>query len=178
VDAPPSTEGVHACPGNLGGVEWNGPAYSPKAQALYVNSVEWCGIYARDDAPFVMGGLYLGGTFTPDPPASAKGWIRSFDAASGRPNWVYQATTPMLAGVTPTAGGVLLTGDLNGDFMVMNMDDGKVIYRFNTGGAIAGGVSTYLVNGKQHVAVASGNSSRTVWGTSGAATVFVFALPE
>jgi alcohol dehydrogenase (cytochrome c) len=81
----------------------------------------------------------------------------------------------MLAGLTATAGDVLLTGDLNGDFLVLLASSGKVLYRFNTGGAIAGGVSTYEVHGKQYVAVASGNSSRVTWGSTGAATIFIFA---
>ena len=29
VDALPTVEGVHRCPGLLGGMEWNGPAYDP-----------------------------------------------------------------------------------------------------------------------------------------------------
>lgn len=177
-DVPPSVQGVHTCPGNVGGVQWNGPAFSPKSRSLYVNSVEWCGVYIRVDAEFVRGGLYLGGDMTPDPRESARGWVRSFDAATGRQKWAHRAATPMLAGLTPTAGDVLLTGDLNGDFMVMSAGTGEIVYRFNTGGAIAGGVSTYLVDGKQYVAVASGNSSRTVWGTTGGATVFVFGLPD
>lgn len=41
-DAAVTTTGVHACPGALGGVEWNGPAYSPVADLLYVNGVDWC----------------------------------------------------------------------------------------------------------------------------------------
>ena len=28
-ETPVTTKGVHACPGVLGGVEWNGPAYNP-----------------------------------------------------------------------------------------------------------------------------------------------------
>ena len=174
----PTAEGIHTCPGNVGGVQWNGPAYSPKAAALYVNSVEWCGTYAKSETQFVKGGLYLGGDFTPDPRETATGWVRSFDAATGRPLWVRPSATPMLAGITPTAGNVLLTGDLNGDFLVLNAASGETLYRFNTGGAVAGGVSTYRVDGRQFVAVASGNASRTVWGTEGAASVFIFALPK
>jgi glucose dehydrogenase len=83
----------------------------------------------------------------------------------------------MLAALTPTAGGVVFTGDLNGDFLALASATGKILYRFNTGGAIAGAASTYLVDGKQYVAITSGNASRSVWHTTGAATVFVFALP-
>jgi PQQ-dependent dehydrogenase (methanol/ethanol family) len=177
-DVPPSAEGVRTCPGNAGGVQWNGPAYSPKTKALYVNSVEWCGTYRKTESDFVRGGLYLGGDFTPDPRDTAKGWVRSVDAATGKPLWLQVSATPMLAGITPTAGDVLLTGDLNGNFIVLSAATGEILYQFATGGAIAGGVSTYSVDGKQFIAVASGNASRSVWGTGGAASVFVFGLRD
>jgi glucose dehydrogenase len=84
----------------------------------------------------------------------------------------------MLAALTPTAGGVVFTGDLNGDFLVLDAQTGDTLYRFNTGGAVAGGISTYLVEGNQYVAVASGNSSRNLWNTTGAPTLIVFSLPN
>jgi alcohol dehydrogenase (cytochrome c) len=84
----------------------------------------------------------------------------------------------MVAGVTPTAGGVVFTGSANGDFLALDAGTGAVLYRFNTGGAVGGGVSTYAVDGRQYVAVASGNASRTIWKTRGAATIVVFGLPQ
>jgi alcohol dehydrogenase (cytochrome c) len=81
----------------------------------------------------------------------------------------------MYAAVTPTAGGVLLTGDLNGDLMVFNAKNGKVIYRFDTGGPIAGGIVTYEKNGKQFVAVASGNSGGSI-PLTGASTIVIFGF--
>lgn len=54
-----------------------------------------------------------------------------------------------------------------------------MLYRYYTGGPIGGGVSTYQVAGRQYVAVASGNASRTWTPDAGAsATVVVFALPR
>jgi outer membrane protein assembly factor BamB len=72
---------------------------------------------------------------------------------------------------------VIFTGDLDGDFLALNAFNGKILYRFNTGGAIAGAASTYLINGRQYVAETSGNSSRSVWRTSGSATLLVFGQP-
>ena len=46
-DAPVTPEGVYACPGPLGGVQWNGPAYSPRTNMLYVPSVDWCGTFRK-----------------------------------------------------------------------------------------------------------------------------------
>ena len=49
----------------------------------------------------------------------------------------------MYAALTPTAGNVLFTGDLDGNFLVLDARNGKTLYSFNTGGPIAGGVVTY-----------------------------------
>jgi alcohol dehydrogenase (cytochrome c) len=47
IDAKPTVEGVHRCPGLLGGMEWNGPAYDPLSKTLYVAAVDWCGTFTR-----------------------------------------------------------------------------------------------------------------------------------
>lgn len=172
---PPGDVSMRMCPGGAGGTEWNGPAYSPLSRKLYVNAVDWCMWIKRKPAPYVKGDFYYSAEFHFDPPETAFGTLRAFDAMSGAPAWVYQSPTPMLAAVTPTAGGVLFTGDLNGDFLAFDEASGKILYRFNTGGALAGGVVSYAVDGRQFVAVASGNASKT-WNSVGAATVVVFAL--
>ena len=72
---------------------------------------------------------------------------------------------------------VLLAGETGGDFLALDARDGRVLYRFYTGGALAGGISTYAAGGHQYIAVASGNLSRDAAAPSGAATIEVFALP-
>ena len=175
-DLPLTAEGVHHCPGIMGGAEWNGPAFSPKEKLVYVNTVDWCGTTKLAESRYVKGAIYFGGDYIYDPVSTAKGWTRAIDATTGKQAWARQSTTPMVAGVTPTAGDVILTGDLDGNFLVLDSRTGETLYTFNTGGAVAGGVSTYLVDGKQYVAAVSGNSSRTIWKTAGAATVVVFGL--
>jgi hypothetical protein len=79
-------------------------------------------------------------------------------------------------GMTPTAGGVLLTGDGGGTFLVFDARTGKILYRFDTGGGIAGGITTYSAAGRQYIAVPSGNAARGTWQTTGSATLLVFGL--
>lgn len=169
----PTREGLHVCPGALGGTEWYGPAFDPQKGQLVVPAVDWCStLFAVSDPPNPFGGH---SSF--DPIAKAKGWIRAFDATTGAPRWSYEADSPVVAGVTPTAGGVTFSGTVGGDFLAFDSATGKILYRFNTGGAIGGGISTYAIDGRQYVAVASGNGSRTIWRTTGAATLVIFALP-
>ena len=82
----------------------------------------------------------------------------------------------MVGGVTATAGGVVFTGELTGDFLALDAATGRVLYRFYTGSGILGGVVTYAVNGEQYVAAASGGGSYN-FGREGSPTVFVFSLP-
>jgi alcohol dehydrogenase (cytochrome c) len=179
VDVPVSGSPVHICPGFVGGAEWNGPAYDPQRQALFVNSVDWCATIAMESKPYVPGGLYSADKKADyDPIERSRGWLRAFEAKTGRQLWAYAAPAPMVAGVTPTAGGVILTGGSNGDFLVFDSSNGKILYQFNTGGALAGGVSTYSVAGRQYVAVASGNHGAVPLGSSGSPTVVLFALPD
>ncbi|WP_156680426.1 PQQ-binding-like beta-propeller repeat protein [Sphingomonas profundi] len=178
IDTPITPEGVHHCPGIVGGVQWNGTAYSPKQKRLYVNSVNWCGTTRLSESRYIEGSSYFGGDHTWDPVETAKGWTKALDAATGKEMWSREARTPMLAALTPTAGDVVFTGDLDGNFLALSATSGEVLYSFNTGGAVAGAASTYLVGGKQYVAITSGNSSRSTWRTTGAMTVVVFALPD
>ena len=89
--------------------------------------------------------------------------------------WRIKWPTPMYAALTPTAGNVLFTGDLNGDFLALDARSGKSLYRFNTGGPIAGGIITYERKGQQYVAVASGNSGGSI-PLPGSATIVIFGL--
>ena len=89
--------------------------------------------------------------------------------------WRVHTPTPMYAALTPTAGNVLFTGDLNGNFLVLDARDGKELYRFDTGGPIAGGVITYEQKGKQYIAVASGHSGGSI-PLTGSTTVVIFGL--
>jgi len=177
-DAEPSVTGTHICPGLLGGMEWNGPAYNSRTNTLFVATVDWCGTFKKSDKPpeFALNAHYYGGSVDPDPRDQAKGWLQAIDAATGKVRWRNRWPTPLVAGVTVTSGDVLFTGDLNNDFLVIDMRDGKTLYRFNTGGSVGGGVISYELGGKQYVATTSGVVSG-FFGGSGTSAVIIFALP-
>ena len=179
-DKPLTTEGTYFCPGTSGGVEWNGPAYDAPANTLYVNSVDWCTTIKLGNVRYQAGNIYTGTAngFGDFPPKSqANGWTYAVDATSGDVRWKREAGSPMVAGVTPTAGGVVFTGDLNGNFLALSAQDGSVLYKDNLGAALAGGVITYQLGGRQYVAMTSGNNSRT-WQTQGQEKITVYALPQ
>jgi len=178
VDAEPSVDGQHICPGLLGGMEWNGPAYSPATNTLFVGTVDWCGTFTKTPQPpeYTQNAHYYGGAVTPDPREQSRGWLYALDPATGKERWKTQWPTPLVAGITATKGGVLFTGDLDNNFLAIDASTGKTLYTFNTGGSVGGGVITYAIDGKQYVATTSGVVSG-FFGGSGTSAVVVFALP-
>jgi alcohol dehydrogenase (cytochrome c) len=179
-DKRPTPEGVRACPGPLGGVEWNGPALDPASGTIYVGTVDWCATYylgtAKEDLAYTAGDLYMGTRHVGDSSEKATGWVMALDGATGAVKWRFHAPTPIVAGVTPTAGGLLLTGDLDGNFYAPDRANGHVLFTTDAGGAIAGGVVTSQVQGKQYVATTAGNVSRSTFKTAGSPRVVVMAL--
>jgi PQQ-dependent dehydrogenase (methanol/ethanol family) len=175
-DAPITAEGVRVCP--VAGVQWNGAAHSLSTGLLYVNAIDWCTVFKRGPDPkWVATVPYTGlanGWGTNDPTSDWNGWINAVDPKTGTMAWRVKWPTPMYAAVTPTAGDVLFTGDLSGNFIALDARDGKTLYSFDTGGPIAGGVITYEVKDKQYVAVASGFSGGSIPMT-GSATVVIFS---
>ena len=176
VDVPLTKEGVDVCPGVLGGVQWNGPAFSPGTGLLYTPAVDWCSTFLLSDTVrYIPGRNYMGGITRRA--ATRQGWLTATDAVTGQVRWRYRSAEPMVAAVTTTAGDVLFTGEGTGDFLALDAVTGRELYRFHTGGGIGGGVVTYAVAGRQYVATTSGRSG-FFFGTWGSPSVFVFALPE
>jgi alcohol dehydrogenase (cytochrome c) len=160
---------VRFCPGAGGGAEWNGPAYDPQTNAIFIGENEWCStvtVQGEEDIRNVKPGtlwmamdtrnpLHITGAFD----SSWAGWVYAVDADTGKWKWRLKSNYPVLSGVTPTAGGIVFFGDHSGNFYAVDAADGRQLWGQKIGGAIAGGVITYTANGVQMVAVATGFTS-------------------
>jgi alcohol dehydrogenase (cytochrome c) len=157
-DKPITFEGTRYCPGVLGGVQWNGPTLHPASNQLFITMVNWC-TTARlvEDVRFIPGENYLGGEVELDDEAT--GSLTAIDASTGAVAWQYDSPEPMVAATLATAGGVLFAGELSGDLIAFDVRDGAELYRFHTGGSMAGGLVSYAVDGEQHIATVSGRGS-------------------
>ena len=169
--------GVKVCPGPAGGVLWNGPAIDPKRMTIFVGAVDLCMVLrSAPGSAYTPRGLNFGGGVVPDG-STPSGWVTAVDANTGAVRWKYHADTPVVGGVTPTAGGIVMTGDNSGNFLIFDSETGKVLLKNATGGALAGGMVTYARAGKQYVAFTSGNVSPTAFGAVGRPSIVVMALP-
>jgi len=171
-------EGQEFCPGYLGGVEWNGPAVDPRDQSVFVGSVDWCMFYKPgNNLPQKEHGVpHLGTIVIVPPKVIGKGWVTAVDGNSGKIRWQYHASAPIVAALTPTAGGLVFGGDAVGHFLVFDSRTGDVLLDRDMGGSMNGGIVTYEMKGTQYVAVTSGSTSRSGLGNSGMPTVTIFAL--
>jgi alcohol dehydrogenase (cytochrome c) len=177
-EAPLTPEGTFFCPGAAGGVEWNGPAFSPVTNLVYVNAVDWCSTVKLDTKPpvFEPGRQFLGSSNGFGVYDSRKaGWVTAVDADSGVVRWRRETAGPVVAGIAVTASGLMMTGDLNGDFIVFDAATGQVLHRIQTKQPVGGGVVTYQAGGKQFVAIAAGLTN-PIMQTKGQPMVIVYGL--
>ena len=89
VAAPITSEGTRFCPGVNGGVEWNGPSYSPKTNTLYVNAIDWCTtvsvappakLEGKDCIPWTGSSKVSEPFGRPD--STRRGWLTALDAGT------------------------------------------------------------------------------------------------
>jgi alcohol dehydrogenase (cytochrome c) len=161
---------VHFCPGPVGGDEWNSPAYVPETNLILLGEVDWCYSVTVQD-PKQIKGMRLGQPWTGmhtlnpfdmfgDPNRRAddgwSGWVYAVDADTGVWKWRARSNYPVVAGITPTAGGVVFFGDVGGNFYGLDSATGEKLFGRQLGGAMGGGVITYTASGVQKVAVAYG----------------------
>jgi alcohol dehydrogenase (cytochrome c) len=106
------------------------------------------------------------------------GWLYAVDADSGKVIWKYHSSQPLVAAVTPTAGGVVFTGDLLGNLLAFDSSTGRQLFQKSAGNPIGGGIITYEVDGRQYVAAAIGMKGAILKTDSGPATVVIYSLPS
>jgi PQQ-dependent dehydrogenase (methanol/ethanol family) len=154
--------------------QYYGATYDPKTGFMFAGSEFRCGTIQAQHQDYVVGSGYGGGRVIM--PNAGEGYVHAFDGATGQLKWRFRSDNAFNAAVTPTAGGVLFTGDTAGDLFAFDQATGKVLLRFFTGGAISGGLSVYGVDGEERIALINGNSSRNTRRGFGAATLVVFGL--
>ncbi len=152
----PTYGGVTVCPGAAGGKEWNAMAYSPLTRLVYVPAIENCAVFTnygvrakqKGLAPGPSGFRYLDG--------KAYGKVVAIRVDSGEPAWVAKLRTPAGGGMLATAGGLLFTGDGEGNLLAYDAVSGEELWAFQTGSGIRAAPVTYRLDGVQYIAIASG----------------------
>ncbi len=154
----PSLKGTKVCPAAIGAANWQSPAYNPDTGLFYVVAQEGCGMANKSTETFRPGGFQYRATGDVDlRDDSWKVYVRALDLTTGKLRWESEriGSTGFGGGLLSTAGGLLFSGELNGEFVAMDAKTGKAIWHFYTGQQITSQPVTYGVNGKQYVAITS-----------------------
>jgi len=83
-------------------------------------------------------------------------FLGAIDPMTGKSKWEVPSDIPRFSGVLSTAGGVVFTGRLTGEFEAFDAKSGKKLWQFKTGSGIEGQPVTWEQDGVQYVAVTSG----------------------
>ncbi|HJZ65858.1 MAG TPA: PQQ-dependent dehydrogenase, methanol/ethanol family [Candidatus Acidoferrum sp.] len=155
----PTAEGNPVCPGAFGATNWMSPTYDPQTKLFYVTAREQCDIFSTAPQTYEAGHAFYGSAYYPnDATQPFFGALRALDPATGKLVWEWKHNSPSWSGVLSTAGGIVFTGDAEGNFIALDAKNGKALWHFQCGASLVAGPMTYAVDGKQYVAVAAGST--------------------
>ncbi len=158
----PTPDGNRVCPGAAGATNWMSPTYDPQTKLFYVTAREQCDIFSTAPQPYDAGHAYYGSAYFPnDDAAPFYGALRAIEPATGKIKWEWKHPSPTWSGLLSTAGGVVFTGDAEGNFIALDATSGKALWHFQCGASVYSSPMTYSVGGKQYVAVAAGSALLT-----------------
>jgi alcohol dehydrogenase (cytochrome c) len=158
---PGTDKSASFCPSLWGGKNWPPIAFSPKTRMIYIPANEnLCMTSTGQQVEYMPGGRYVGATTTLSifPGSDHIGEVQAWNVDTGKRVWTHtyansQNWGPMLA----TAGGVVFSGGTNDRmFHAFDASSGKLLWEFPTNSGITGQPVSFMVAGKQYIAVQSG----------------------
>ncbi|WNM33295.1 PQQ-dependent dehydrogenase, methanol/ethanol family [Streptomyces sp. Li-HN-5-11] len=180
----PDKEGepVHFYPGPAGAKEWTHAAYSPKTGLFYVPVQDTGATATRRRREFKESIPYWGAGVQVDIEDMA-GSISAFDAG-GEEKWRWRNDLPMCASVLVTGGDLVFAGEPSGEFNALDARTGELLWQFQCGSGHHSSPTTYMVDGRQYVAVPVGWGGWAegflpgMLGAGHGSALLVFAFPE
>lgn len=158
-ESSPTPTGRTVCPGALGTTNWMSPSFDPQTGLFYVSAREQCDIFSTAPQPYEAGHAYYGSAYFPSDEAEPYwGAVRAIDPETGQVKWEFQHPSPTWSGVLSTAGGLLFTGDAEGNFIALDAATGKPLWHFQMGGAVYASPMAFAVDKKEYIAIAAGSS--------------------
>lgn len=153
----PSREGTLVYPGVQGGTNWYSPSYSPLTRLFYMSTWDYASIFYTGDAPYSPGNRFLGSVPVGVPDEPGRGAFMAWDPWTLTKRWEVPLVAKPESGILTTATNVLFAGTPEGQFLALDAETGRQLWRVETGGKIMAGPVTYLSRGRQLVTVAAGS---------------------
>jgi alcohol dehydrogenase (cytochrome c) len=150
------------CPSIWGGKNWPAIAFSPLTRMIYIPANEnLCGSIIGREVPYVAGASFVGATTTlaMAPGADHIGEVQAWNVDTGKRVWThtYPEFSPNWGPMLATGGNLVFTGGTNDrKFHAFDATTGKLLWEFPTSSGVLGQPSSFIVDGRQYVAVQSG----------------------
>ena len=111
--------------------------------------------------------------------------LASIDMATGKILWRHTQYAPSQGAVLTTAGDLVFWGDMDRRFRAFDAGTGEILWETMLGSAVQTSTITYAVDGKQYVAVLSGEGQVTLYSQfpdikvpRSHNSIYVFSLPD
>jgi alcohol dehydrogenase (cytochrome c) len=114
-------------------------------------------LYFKKEIEYKAGQFFLGGGEQLLPGDNAYGAVKGIDPSTGDIKWEFKLQTPPWSGVLSTAGGLVFGGTVEGNFFALDAETGKSKWQFQTGAQVYSNPISFMVNGQQRIAIASGS---------------------
>jgi alcohol dehydrogenase (cytochrome c) len=135
-------------------------AYHPGLNSLYVPYVENCLDMTAADPAKKIRERRVG---IPREGSKLESWagLMKVDVATGAMKPIYTGQAPSQGAVLTTASDLIFWGDLNQRFRAFDAETGKILWETTLGGTIQNSTISYAVNGRQYIAVFTGEGLTT-----------------
>jgi alcohol dehydrogenase (cytochrome c) len=151
------------CPSAHGGKNWPPAAFNPKTRMIYIPAVNnLCGTLTGVPVTYERGkgfsGAQLGAPSFLAPGATHIGEVQAWNVDTGQKAWTHIYPKSVTWGsMLTTAGNLVFTGG-TADRMLHAFDatTGKLLWEFQTNSGIVAPPSSFMVGGKQYIAVETG----------------------
>ncbi|MDR0780136.1 MAG: PQQ-binding-like beta-propeller repeat protein [Pseudomonadales bacterium] len=173
---------------------WPG-AYNPRNNSLYMPYINNClNMTAASPATETMPATPESRIGMPAPglPLDELNGLAKINMETGEMTHWITGRIPTTSSILATAGDLIFWGDINRRFRAQDAETGEVLWETIVGGPLSSGNITYSVNGRQYIAILTGNNLSHPGlntGTMGpirlnlsnsadSNSVYVFALPQ
>lgn len=166
--------GIEVSPSVVGGVNWSPSAVDEANGRAYVSAIHWPAVYTLHDEPAKEGKSRLRYTTLELTQGQRWGALVGIDLATGKILWTHRTDEPLIGGVLATAGGLVFTGEGNGNVLAVDATDGTTVWQYRCEAGANAPPITYEVEGVQYVAIAAGGNQ--LFGFPPGDQLAVFAL--
>jgi alcohol dehydrogenase (cytochrome c) len=150
------------CPGSHGGKTWPPAAFSPKTRMIYIpanNNMCSSNMGVKVEYKAGKGFVGIGGSrpFTV-PGADHFGEVQAWNVDTGQKVWTHNyAKSPNWGSMLATAGGLVFSGGtIDRKLHAFDATTGRMAWEFPVNSGILAPPTSFLVDGKQYIAIESG----------------------